>query len=653
MKKLPRLLSFASIVIVATIAFAPASRAAEWLPVTAEDRAATESKIDPDAGAEILYRMEQFDNSEIGTGKQEEYVRIKVFNEKGVKRVAKTQVECDDYQSIDMLRARVIKPDGTIINVDKKTFYDREVIRFGDMRVHVRSFSFPSLEPGDIAEYQYEKIGGRNLFGAKLCFQKDLPTRYVIFRIKPVPSLRNFRTVGFSYRCANQDAVLSRDGYNCIEMRDVPALAPEPHMPPIDDVQSWMIFYMTDGTKPDNYWKEYGRRVASDVERHARKPSKLVRETAAEVTVGAATPEEKLERLNTYCRSLRNILRYAPLSAKTALSDAMRDNHSPDEIITSKAGNYRDTPVLFIAMARALGFDARIALCASWRDGTFKRGLCSASLLGDRAVAVKLGETWRYYDPVGNRVATGTLRWANEGVAAMICTPKEIEWVTTPRTPAAASLEKRTARLRLDTEGTLTGHVTIEYRGHSETAARYNFYKKTPQKIYLHVGKQVRDRLPSAVVTRVSVPDADDLSKPLVLTYQVKIPGYAESAGSRLFVQPGFFVKGAHPRFSAETRKHDIFFPYAMATEDDVTIVVPEGYELEEASAPPSPGAANWGSYKTTLAFKRSTREIMYKRNFEFSPTQLPASQYKLIKGIFDYVHAHDAHMLTLRAKTE
>jgi len=268
-------------------------------------------------------------------------------------------------------------------------------------------------------------------------------------------------------------------------------------------------------------------------------------------------------------------------------------------------------------------------------------------------VAVKVGDGWRFYDPARCRIATGTLYWQNEGNMALIVSPKSVEWVALPVTPAIQSVQKRTARLRLDEEGTLTGAVTINYSGQSENQARYDFYKKEAPRTNRLVRQRARSRIPASEVTHVQVSNADDLSKPMQLTYTIKIPGYAEKAGNRLFIQPAFFEKGAKSMFTAETRVNNIFFKTSVATVDDVTIKIPDGYQLEEASAPSSPGETNWGHFKVMLAFRKSTNEIIYKREFAFNPRVVPAEHYKAVKTVHDSVHAQDAHMLTLRAGTQ
>jgi hypothetical protein len=629
----------------------PSARALNWIPVSAGDRAATESGMDPEAGAEVLYRVAQYDNSTLGAAQTEEYVRIKVFNEKGVRRVAKTEVFCNEREYIDSMEARVIKPDGTIINVDKKSFFDRKAVKFGDTSVQVRAFSFPQLAPGDIAEYKWIKGSDGNISGRKLYLQMDLPTRHVVFRLKPFPSYPGWRTVAFTYGCPEQKTKLSADGYNCLEMHDVPAYAMEPNVPPPDDMQSWILFYLTDSAgNPESYWKRIGTAAADKAERHAKKPGKAVRDKAASLTGDVSETAEKLVRLNDYCRqSILNVDFFAPTGGadRKKLGEDLR---SPDELITSGLGNRHDIPVLLMAMARSLGLDARLVLAANWRYGTFRKEIQNFRYLPDYLVAVRVGGEWKYYDPARCRVSTGSLYWMNEGNGALITSPKTVEWVTLPVTPAARSLQKRTARLRLDAEGTLTGRVTLEYSGQSENAARYDFYKLEPAKAMSLLRRREKQRIPTCLLSRLRMDNSDDFSKPLKVSYDVKIPGYAEKAGGRLFIQPAFFEKGVKSMFPAEKRVNNIFFRHGRATEDDVTIKIPDGYQLEEASSPPSPGETGWGRFNVTLAFRKSTGEIICKREFAFNRRGVSAVDYKSAKTIFDYIHAQDAHILTLKA---
>jgi hypothetical protein len=82
-----------------------------------------------------------------------------------------------------------------------------------------------------------------------------------------------------------------------------------------------------------------------------------------------------------------------------------------------------------------------------------------------------------------------------------------------------------------------------------------------------------------------------DPVKPFVYSFHMRVPGYAQRTGKRLFLQPAFFQKGIAAMFSASTRKHGIYFHYSWTEDDTVTIDLPAGFALENAEAPQSFGA--------------------------------------------------------------
>lgn len=637
------------------VLFAPPVRALEWITPAQEELSATAPQIDPDAGAEILHRIKQIDSSGYTTSATDEYVRIKIFNEKGVRQFDKIEIETGPRQRLHSLEARVIKPDGAIIDVEQQAFYDRDAIKSGDVKVRVRAFSFPQLAAGDIAEYKYSIINDENIMANVFFILSGVPTRRVLFRLKPPPLLFDEVTMAYFYKCAEQKMQMDEEGFNYVSMEKLPAFVREPFMEPESDVQPCIIFHpMRPGVGLGVFWGAIAGAHRERSERHVKKPSKLVAQTAARIVVGASTPEEKLARINDYCRT--QILNYSVHESNDPSIDKIRkkDNRSPDELIKTKLGNNWEIPVLFVALARSQGINARIALCADKRNGEFKVNMpAMAYSLRDMLAAVNIDGKWKMYDPAHDMAGTGMLQWQNEGVQAMIVLAKGFKWVVTEKTAASRSVTKRTATMRLNDDGTLTGDASIEYSGHAEIVARHLYHSETDKKIEQLVRDDVQSRLPNAEVTDIRLANKDDVLKPLVLTYSVKIPGYAERTGQRLFIQPAFFSKGEPVRFTAEERRQNVFFKYAETFEDNVTIRMPDGFRLEEGSAPPGLPAGSWGYYKVGIGMKKSENSIIYKREFSFSPLLVPREYYKGVKHIFDLVRLNDSHMLTFRAEAE
>src|SRR6478672_8000427 len=90
-------------------------------------------------------------------------------------------------------------------------------------------------------------------------------------------------------------------------------------MPPENQVIPWMLlqsvrinitsmsensisFTIKDPSRPGAYWGSVGREK-SPVTKFMNKPEKEITKTAQDITAGATTPDEKLQKLYQYCQS--------------------------------------------------------------------------------------------------------------------------------------------------------------------------------------------------------------------------------------------------------------------------------------------------------------------------------------------------------------
>ncbi len=144
--------------------------------------------------------------------------------------------------------------------------------------------------------------------------------------------------------------------------------------------------------------------------------------------------------------------------------------------------------------------------------------------------------------------------------------------------------------------------------------------------------------------------DAGDLAKPFKLAYRIKVPGYAQRTGKRLFLQPAFFQRNLEAMFTTSQRQHPIYFNYPWSEDDEVTIRLPEGWELDMAEAP-SPGKfAQVGSYDVRLG--SDSGSLVYTRKLRFGENGLilfAARSYPALKNAFDFVHQQDSHTVSLK----
>ncbi len=635
-----------------------AARAEDWKPIDPAHLAQKTPVVDPSADAEaIFWEMSLADN--FGGGDPENvirnYIRIKVFTERG-KEAGNVELPFYNNGRIGDIAGRTIKPDGSIVELKKDAIFDRTLVKVGNQKVRVKTFALPAVEPGCIIEYRWTEH--RDVyFYVPLTLQRELPVQQLTLRVKPIA------IPGYDYRMRVQlfNGTLPEfkedgKGFYLARFQKIPALREEPLMPPEDEVRQWMLLYYTEDLKLEaaKYWKETGKR-AYDRYKDRMKVTDDVRAAATTAIGNAATPEEKLERLFTFCQTK---IRNAFTSGMTLTPDElkkMREKKGPSETLKRGYGTFEDIDLLFAAMANAAGFTARLAKVTDRSDAFFKVNFADDYFLRSFVVAVQVGADWKFYDPGVTRTRYGMLRWQEEGMPALIPDPKESRFIVTPISKAGDSLTRRTGKFALDEGGTLTGEVRIEYTGHRALDWRYLLEDESPAKQEEFVRRDIQSVI-GAEVSDIKIENFNDSAKSLIISCKIVAPGYAKRTGKRLFIPVSIFEQGAKPMFSDATRTQDIYLKFPWAEEDNLTISVPDGFELDNANAPQSfELPSGYGKYETSLKYSEADRFFVYRRSFSFGKTdelmRFPSTAYPVLKQIFDAVHKQDEHTVILKAK--
>jgi hypothetical protein len=176
-----------------------------------------------------------------------------------------------------------------------------------------------------------------------------------------------------------------------------------------------------------------------------------------------------------------------------------------------------------------------------------------------------------------------------------------------------------------------------------------DYDEESPAEREKRVHAALAKRISNAEITEVKFENVTDPFKPLVISYKVRVQGYAERTGKRLFLQPGFFEKGVGPLFPTSERKHDVYFYYPWAEEDDVMIDLPAGYALDNAEAPGDLAFGDLGHLKIKIGVTKDQRTLSYKRQFRFTGMLFPKNSYPNLKRAFDAAHQVDNHIITLK----
>ncbi len=631
-----------------------AGRADEWKPIDPQHLGLKASTVEKDADAEVLfwevYVEKSFEGAEL-----RHYVRIKIFNDRGRDSQGKVELPFVNGNKILDVAARTIKADGTIINLGPEAVFETTLIKFGKFKVRAKTFALPSVEAGVIVEYRWREVV-KDSFYQRLQFQRDIPAREISYTIKQ----KDNNYVWLRMKPFNmKDAVSSNDGKGLytIKMSNVPAFRAEPNMPPENEVRAWMLVYYT-GIGEYGLWAKIGQNTY-EAYKGQLKPNDELRNAAAAAIGDATTDEQKIERLYDFCRLKIKNIEHDPSFTEDVLAK-LKENKNPTDTLRRGSGSGEEIDVLFAALAVAAGFEARVTKTSDRSDVFFDRNFTSGYFLSGYNIAVRVNSKWRLYDPATTYLPAGMLRWQEEGVEALVSDPINPQWAHAQISEPEKSKKIRKAHLKLGEDGTLEGDVSIEYTGHAGAEQKEFFGSMSSAELEKQTRESVKEWLGAGEISDIRIENLNEPIKPLVKSYRVRISDYAQRTGRRLFFQPGFFQYNGKARFPTQERKYPIYFNYAWMEEDDVTIELPTGFELENATEPVPINAEGISAYEVRIRVDGTNRKLSYKRSFFFGRSgalmfpgigyqnQLP-TVYPQLKRLFDLIHERDSQTLALK----
>jgi hypothetical protein len=626
--------------------------ASVWRPITPAELQMNAPTVEPDADAEAIFWEVRLDDKKSNKLSYEHYVRVKIFTERGRERFAKMDIPFMKGKKVENVAARVIKPDGTVIELKPTDIFEREIAKAGKQRVLAKSFAVPGIEPGVIVEYRYsETFKGESAGGERLIFQRDIPMQRVSYYVRPHSSgVLNFN----SYNMQETRFVENGDGFRVATMTNVPALKEEPYMPPDDEVKRW-VFLSYSNLGSLLQWGFLSQRWELTLAKFA-KPTKEIKAKAAELTAGAASDDEKVRRIYDFVQKRVRNITYDKNLTEEQIEDL--DVKDADDALKRGMGNSFHLDLLFAALTKAVGLETNVVVAGDRSDNFFTpEKYPFTGFIQMSGIAVKIGTEWKYFDPCQPYMPYGMLPWNREDVRAMLIGDGGNLWKTIPAVDISKSRAKRTGTLKLSADGTLEGDVTFEYEGHQAISRRRDQIKDSPAKREENFRDEIKKKISTAEITALSVENFEDSTKPLTYRMKIRVPNYAQRVGKRLILQPGFFEYGSQPVFISATRTYNMYFPYPWSEEDSLEIKFPADFELDGADSPALVSdPSKIGVDKISISVEKASNILRYNRNFHFGANGkilFPVAVYKPMKNLFDAFHKADTHAISLKQKVQ
>jgi hypothetical protein len=636
-----------------------------WLPLSDAERQLKAPAVEKDAGAEVLfYRVHVVDELLSSYDVQRvfyHYVRLKVFDEKGKEKAGTIDLTYGNRGGILDVSGRTIKADGTILELDKKAVYKRDLVRAGGLSRKAVSFAMPGVEPGAILEYRWrESVEDDSIFQVRLKFQREFPIEKATYYFQPLPEriTGSLRMALVSFNCQPSPVKQENDGYSSISVENLPASRNEAFSPSEANLEAWALLHyqLGDRKDPDKYWNEVSKKEYSEL-KDSLKSNNEIKAAAAEAVMGANSDDEKIAAIIAVVRSrMRNLYDDGVTDAerKAYLKSLPKERlRTASEIFKSGLGTANEMNVVFAAMAQQVGLEARPALVSDRTELLFNpKVTMDTFFLRNIDMAVKQGENWKVYDVSTKLLPPGMISWREEGVYALIADPKSANFILTAVSPAEASAEVRSAHLQLSQDGTLEGDVEESYTGHRGEEYRFALNGKSPAQREEWLRDRITKMFPDADVTELKIESAGDPTHPLRATYHLDAPHYAQVTGKRLLFQSSPFHRAIASPFSASERRFPVEFPFGWREFDEIHIQLPPGWALDNADSPGRLELGKPGFFDSRLTISKSN-ELVSKREFVFGrggAVNFEVSSYATLKKAFDVIQVRDQHSLSLKA---
>ncbi len=507
------------------------------------------------------------------------------------------------------------------------------------MYTSARTFyvQFPRLEPGDVVELRYrvDDVGDRHewsgYFGEITQFQQDTPVghgEYVVMTPTDRKLYVDAQGIDGLKTSVEEQAAWRvhrfwADG--------IPALVPEPDMPPWPEV----IGFVHVSTYPS--YKQLGQWYWG-LSRDQLVLDEPTRRLLSRIVAGASTVREKVEAVYGW---VVKSTRYVALEFGI-------EGYKPRPCTQTVArgwGDCKDKATVIVAMLAELGIEATTVLVRTGLRGRFQSDVASLSVF-DHAIAY-VPELDLYLDGTAEFTGTRELPAMDQGAFALQINRGDAQLVTLPGHDPEQHVKQRRIELWPKGEGARV-ELSFETRGASAPAWRHRYAAEATRQE--RVLSDLRHQYPDFTLApgqgALTVNDLTDYEQPVRMRVEGELPrlGRQEGKSRSIAVLPPVALVANHARLA--TRRTDLMLE-APATLDDTFVVhllaTQSVVSLPQAVEHDSP----FGRYR--VATRRSGDTITVESRLELKRTRIPPGQYAAFRSFCEQVDQIFAAKLVLR----
>jgi len=467
--------------------------------------------------ATVLLNDVQFTFDAAGRSVETNHLIFRVDTQQGVENWAEVSGEWESWhQSKPEIKARVITVDGTVHWLDGKTLTDVPVHENApDLYTDERRYGgpLPAVAPGSIVEQEVIIRDTSPLFSAGVVLRWGLawsvPVNHTRFVLAHPDSLPLHYQVHLLPDASVVKSLQSGIETITVDQGPLPAFQDAPDHLPSDVVIRPQIEFAT-GTS----WQQ----VASEFARLTNEKLRTadVQPLIAKLNLKDSSRNDRIRRI---VAALHKNIRYTGVEfGESALIPQF-----PSETLKRKYGDCKDKAALLVAMLRASGIPASLALLDSGPGRDVNADLPGIGMFDHAIVYVPASNSdpdlW--IDATAEYSQVGTLPWMDYGRSALIVADGTATLKLTPPLTAEQNVTREFRLFSLPEYGNATIIETDDEVGPAEADFR-DYYSGDSKEVRKNSEDYVKDMYLAEALTSIEHGDLTDLEKPASVKFVTK-----------------------------------------------------------------------------------------------------------------------------------
>jgi len=565
-----------------------------------------------------------------GVSSRFQQLAVKVYTQRGVDSFRSHSITYSpDRQEVRVLRARITKPDGSVVESYGEQDHAMNEPWSGmyyDSRSKV--LSFPQLAPGDILEIQYrlEDTTADNLlsdyWGDVDYVQGVMPKvryRYIVDMPASRPLYWN-KSAAPKGVAPSQEEKDGRTVYHW-EAKNVAKVVPEPGMPGWAEVAS-VLHVSTYKT-----WEQVGRYWWGLVRDQLLPNEELKR--AVELALKGVDRTNERAVVSAIYNFVVSHTRYVALEFGIHGYKPYR----VDRVLARRFGDCKDKASLIHAMLKVAGVDSRLVLLRMRHLGAI--GAEPASLAAFNHAIAYVPNLDLFLDGTAEFHGARELPGADRAANVLVVEPDGVSrFFTTPEAMADQNVTTMTLDVQLKPDGsaevkgesTATGQNAPEYRrAYQSQATRKPSFEQSWAQTF-----------PGLSVQEVSLSDPTHLDEDVTMKYRMQVPRYAEVLPQGLRFHPFGGGRAYTESFASLTeRRFDLVMQSPWTSRFVFRYALPQGYS---AKSLPSDVKDETPFGRLKMTFSREGDTVRCEGELAFTVARVKANDYPAFRAFLGRV---------------